>query len=137
MYIYIRSVSRISINHFICVNIGGFSVTRGVGNYNNSENLSRLNSQLSFTRQDSTLSYISEENESTVGDEMRTQNEQRKTTHSYGSIAGFGMGTSTWDESNSVMFSVSPNKRNKIVGGSDLLGGLDSMENQVYSYDIQ
>lgn len=109
---------------------GGFSVTRGVGNYNNSENLSRLNSQLSFTRQDSTLSYISEENESTVSDEMRTQNGQRKTTHSYGNIAGFGMGTSTWDETNSVMFSVAPNKRNKIGGGGDLLGGLDSMENQ-------
>ncbi|XP_073275139.1 transcription factor bHLH128-like [Primulina huaijiensis] len=104
-----------------------FSVTRGMGNYNNSENLSRLNSQLSFTRQDSTLSYISEENESAVGDEMRTQNGQRKTTHSY----GFGMGTSsTWDETNSVMFSVAPNKRSKIVGDGDLLDGLDSTENQ-------
>ncbi|XP_075512058.1 transcription factor bHLH128-like [Primulina tabacum] len=109
---------------------GGFSVTRGMGNYNNSDNLSRLNSQLSFTRQDSTLSYISEENDNTVGDEMRTLNGKRNTSHSYGSVAGFGMGTSTWDETNSVMFSVAPNKRNKIVGGGDLLGGLDSMENQ-------
>ncbi|XP_073120047.1 transcription factor bHLH129 isoform X2 [Henckelia pumila] len=108
---------------------GGFSVTRGMGNYNNSENLSRLNSQLSFTRQDSTLSYISEENESADGDEMRTQNGQRKTSHPY----GFGMGTSssTWDETNSVMFSMAPNKRSKIVGsGGDFLGSLDSMENQ-------
>ncbi|XP_073280026.1 transcription factor bHLH128-like [Primulina huaijiensis] len=109
---------------------GGFSVTRGMGNYNNSDNLSRLNSQLSFTRQDSTLSYISEENKSTVGDEMRTQNGKRNTTHSYGSVVGYGMGTSTWDETNSVMFTVAPNKRNKIVGGGDLLCGLDSMENQ-------
>ncbi|XP_073046668.1 transcription factor bHLH128-like [Primulina eburnea] len=110
---------------------GGFSVTRGMGNYNNSDNLSRLNSQLSFTGQDGSFSYISEENESTVGDEMRTQNGKRNTSHSYGSVAGFGMGTSTWDETNSsVMFSVAPNKRNKIVGGGDLLGGLDSMENQ-------
>ncbi|XP_057487762.1 transcription factor bHLH128-like isoform X1 [Actinidia eriantha] len=89
----------------------GFPVTRGMGSYNsreasdNGHGISRLASQLSFTRQDS-LSHIPEESE----------NGHKKAAHSY-ATASFG--TVSWDNSNAVVFSASPGKRAKTIGGGD------------------
>ncbi|GFY81583.1 basic helix-loop-helix (bHLH) DNA-binding superfamily protein [Actinidia rufa] len=82
-----------------------------MGSYNsreasdNGHGISRLASQLSFTRQDS-LSHIPEESE----------NGQKKAAHSY-ATASFG--TVSWDDSNAVVFSASPGKRAKTIGGGD------------------
>nr|WAK86057.1 transcription factor bHLH11 [Nothapodytes nimmoniana] len=105
----------------------GFTVTRGIGSYNpkmvadGSCGISRLNSQLSFTRQDS-LSHIYEESEDVM--DGITNNSHLKDAHSYES-ASFGMGS--WDNTNSIMFSASPNKRAK---NSSSVGGLNARESQ-------
>ncbi|GFY92864.1 basic helix-loop-helix (bHLH) DNA-binding superfamily protein [Actinidia rufa] len=88
-----------------------FPATRGIGSYNsrealdNGHGISRLASQLSFTRQDS-LSQISEESE----------NGHKKSAHSY-ATASFG--SASWDDSNGIVFSASPGKRAKTIGGGD------------------
>ncbi|XAR48768.1 hypothetical protein NMG60_11031698 [Bertholletia excelsa] len=111
----------------------GFSVTRGIGNYNSKvvsssgSGISRLNSQLSFTRQDC-LSHISEESDN-VADDIGTENSHRKVAHSYATAsASFRMGS--WDDTNSIMFSAPPNKRAKNVI-DEAVHGLNTGESQI------
>lgn len=97
----------------------GFSITRG-------HPISRLNSQLSFTRPE-TLSQISEENENVVNGLNNRDREQKKASHSYATTS-YGVGS--WDDGNSLMFSVGTSKRDKNIG-NDIVNGLSSMETQV------
>lgn len=95
----------------------GFSTARAHG-------ISRLNSQLSFTRQE-TLSQISEESEN-ADNCLNAENDKRKSTHSYNN-ASYGVGS--WEDANTIMFSMGPSKRPKNMGGE--IVSLNSMENQV------
>ena len=102
----------------------GFSTTRGHA-------ISRLNSQLSFTRQKQ-LSKISEETENVVNGLSR-ESEPKKSSHSYATTS-YGVGS--WEDVNSLMFSVGPNKRAKNIS-SDIVNGLNSMETQVPKNQFQ
>ncbi|MCD7464721.1 hypothetical protein HAX54_053287 [Datura stramonium] len=96
--------------------------SKGVGD--SGRGITRLNSQLSFTRQE-TLSQIAEENEDIEG--TSTDNGQRKSTHSYATASSFAMGS--WEDNNSIMFSVTPSKRAKHIS-NDIVNGLDDGETQ-------
>ncbi|KAK4356780.1 hypothetical protein RND71_022390 [Anisodus tanguticus] len=106
----------------------GFSVSMGRGSYNSKgvgdsgRAITRLNSQLSFTRQEA-LSQIAEENEDVEG--TSTDNGHRKSTHSYATASNFAM--SSWEDNNSIMFSVTPSKRTKHIS-NDIVSGLDDGE---------
>ncbi|KAH0739864.1 hypothetical protein KY290_038569 [Solanum tuberosum] len=108
----------------------GFSVSMGRGSYNSKgggdsgRGITRLNSQLSFTRQEA-LSQIAEENEDIEGTSIA--NGHRKSTHSYASASSFAMGS--WEDNNSIMFSVTPGKRAKQIS-NDIVNGLDDGETQ-------
>lgn len=108
----------------------GFSVSMGRGSYNSKgigdsgRGITRLNSQLSFTRQEA-LSQIAEENEDIEG--TSTDNGHRKSTHSYATASSFAMGS--WEDNNSIMFSVTPSKRAKHIS-NDIVNGLDDGETQ-------
>ncbi|KAK6781347.1 hypothetical protein RDI58_023531 [Solanum bulbocastanum] len=108
----------------------GFSVSMGRGSYNSKgggdsgRGITRLNSQLSFTRQEA-LSQIAEENEDIEGTSIA--NGHRKSTHSYASASSFAMGS--WEDNNSIMFSVTPSKRAKQIS-NDIVNGLDDGETQ-------
>ncbi|KAK4341483.1 hypothetical protein RND71_039984 [Anisodus tanguticus] len=108
----------------------GFSVSMGRGSYNSkgvgdsSRGITRLNSQLSFTRQEA-LSQIAEENEDVEG--TSTDNGHRKSTHSYATANSFAMGS--WEDNNSIMFSVTPSKRAKHIS-NDMVSGLNDGESQ-------
>ncbi|KAL0403708.1 UNVERIFIED_CONTAM: Transcription factor [Sesamum radiatum] len=86
----------------------------------NGSGISRLNSQLSFTRPKEALSRISEEAEN-AGNDVSTDNGQRKSTHSYATAAGFTM----WDDTNPLTFSVAPPKRSKTITND-----IDDIESQ-------
>ncbi|PHT39447.1 hypothetical protein CQW23_23020 [Capsicum baccatum] len=96
--------------------------TKGVGD--SGRGITRLNSQLSFTRQEG-LSQIAEENEDIEG--TSTDNGHRKSTHSYATASSFSMGS--WEDNNSIMFSVTPSKRAKHIS-NDIVNGLDDGETQ-------
>ncbi|WJZ87992.1 hypothetical protein VitviT2T_007332 [Vitis vinifera] len=106
------------------------NLTRGTGNYssqggcNGGHGISRLKSQLSFKRQDS-LSQISEVSENMV-DGISSDNGHRNATHSY-ATASFPM--DAWDNTNTIVFSTTPNKRAKNING-DILNSLSSLEPQ-------
>ncbi|XP_075085298.1 transcription factor bHLH128-like isoform X2 [Nicotiana tabacum] len=108
----------------------GDTVSMGRGSYNSkgvadsSRGITRLNSQLSFTRQEA-LSQIAEENEDVEG--TSTDNGHRKSTHSYATASSFAMGS--WEDNNSIMFSVTPSKRAKHIS-NDIVNGLDDGETQ-------
>ncbi|XP_060180327.1 transcription factor bHLH128-like isoform X2 [Lycium barbarum] len=109
---------------------GDTTVSMGRGSYNSkgvgdsSRGITRLNSQLSFTRQEA-LSQIAEENEDVEG--TSTDNGHRKSTHSYATASNFAMGS--WEDNNSIMFSVTPSKRAKHIS-NDIVNGLDEGETQ-------
>ncbi|KAL3507180.1 hypothetical protein ACH5RR_032562 [Cinchona calisaya] len=94
----------------------GFPTARGHG-------ISRLNSQLSFTRQE-TLSQIAEESED-VNNCPNAENDKRKSSHSY-TTASYGVGS--WEDANTIMFSMGSNKRHKNM--SNDIVSLNSMETQ-------
>ncbi|XP_060180607.1 transcription factor bHLH128-like [Lycium barbarum] len=96
--------------------------SKGVGD--SSRGITTLNSQLSFTRQEA-LSQIAEENEDVEG--TSTDNGHRKSTHSYATASNFAMGS--WEDNNSIMFSVAPSKRAKLIS-NDIANGLDEGETQ-------
>lgn len=103
-------------------------MTRGTGSYNpqpGCDGISGLKSQLSFKRQGS-LSQISEVSENIV-DGISSDNGHRNGTHSY-ATASFPM--DAWDNSNTIVFSTTPNKRAKNING-DILNSLSSLESQV------
>ncbi|XP_055813994.1 transcription factor bHLH128-like isoform X2 [Solanum dulcamara] len=108
----------------------GDTVSMGRGSYNSKgsgdsgRGITRLNSQLSFTRQEA-LSQIAEENEDIEGTSI--DNGHRKSTHSYASASSFSMGS--WEDNNSIMFSVTPSKRAKHIS-NDIVNGLDDGETQ-------
>ncbi|XP_059292511.1 transcription factor bHLH128 isoform X2 [Lycium ferocissimum] len=109
---------------------GDTTVSMGRGSYNSkgvgdsSRGITRLNSQLSFTRQEA-LSQIAEENEDVEA--TSTDNGHRKSTHSYATASNFAMGS--WEDNNSIMFSVTPSKRAKHIS-NDIVNGLDEGETQ-------
>ncbi|CAN4090769.1 unnamed protein product [Withania somnifera] len=100
----------------------GSSNSKGVGD--SGRGITRLNSQLSFTRQEA-LSQIAEENEDIEG--TSTDNGHRKSTHSYATANSFAMGS--WEDNNSIMFSVTPSKRTKHMS-NEIVSGLDDGETQ-------
>ncbi|CAN4120924.1 unnamed protein product [Withania somnifera] len=108
----------------------GDTVSMGRGSFNSKgvgdsgRGITRLNSQLSFTRQEG-LSQIAEENEDIEG--ISTDNGHRKSTHSYATASSFPMGS--WEDNNSIMFSVTPSKRSKHIS-NDIVNGLDDGETQ-------
>ncbi|CAI9117430.1 OLC1v1018826C3 [Oldenlandia corymbosa var. corymbosa] len=97
----------------------GFSSARARG-------VSRLNSQLSFTRQEA-LSQISEENENVASVHNHAENGKRKSTHSYGGAESYG--GSSWEDSNTIMFSMGPAKRSKSMS-NEMIAGLNRTESQ-------
>ncbi|KAJ0035327.1 hypothetical protein Pint_25669 [Pistacia integerrima] len=109
---------------------GGFSVTRETGNYNSQGcssgglGVSRLKPQLSFTRQDS-LSQISEVSENGI-DGVSSGNRQQNPAHSYATTS---FGLDSWDNGNSIVFSVPPSKRTKTIDG-DIFNCLNALETQ-------
>ncbi|GAV58952.1 HLH domain-containing protein [Cephalotus follicularis] len=107
-----------------------FTVTRGSGSYSSQggssggHEVSRLNSQLSFTRRDS-LSQISEVSENDV-DHFSSDNGLQNATHSF-STGSFG--TNSWENANSIVFSVPQSKGAKNIDG-DIFSCLNSLESQ-------
>ncbi|KAF5206684.1 Transcription factor bhlh [Thalictrum thalictroides] len=116
-------------NHLVVDN--GFTVSRGIGNYNSQAGTSghgtanaRLASQLSFTRQDS-LSQISEVSES-IGDGSSSDDGVRNAGQAY--VSGrYPMGS--WDDGNTIMFSQPSNKRAKTIDG-DIIAALSGVDSQ-------
>lgn len=94
----------------------GFSIAKAHG-------VSRLNSQLSFTHQE-TLSQISEETEN-VDNHLNAGHEKRKSAHTYSNVS-YGVGS--WEDANTIMFSMEPGKRPKNMSGDVV--SLNSMETQ-------
>lgn len=90
----------------------------------------RLTSQWSFSRKD-TLSHISEMSIPEIGEDVDCDSSSDEATaHVEQSFISGNFQLSSWDDSNSIMFSA-PHKRTKGNNG-DILTSLSNTDSQVY-----
>ncbi|KAG9447163.1 hypothetical protein H6P81_013291 [Aristolochia fimbriata] len=123
------------LSHLMVDGSGGFSVTRGLGNYVSQAACNgglgmgngRLKSQLSFSARQDSLSTLSEISIPEVGESPVGHNGTDDVSgHSYMS-GNFRMGS--WEETNSIVFSAPPSKRVKDING-DIAAALNSLDSQ-------